>query len=1039
MSVIGEALIDVRPNTAPFERGVRSAVGRAVKVAAGAFGAVGVFEIGKSAITNALNLQEATDRLALSLKNIGVQSDGAKAKADAYLNALRDTSGFTKIQLTDSLARMTAGIGSAAKGQRDLTLAVNVARARNMDLAAAQAVVGRVAAGSTGSLRRLGIAFQAQTPLTDKAQKALAKLQAQYQKATGASKKAMQGELTTAKAHLVAAKAADKATAAMQALALLTKRFGGGAAEFAKGYTGQLALLKNTLVTIETQIGTALLPSVIRLAQDGTRVVTDFAHVWPQISDAIHPVVVAVGAITSLIGTLGGAIGAVPITAAIASYLVLSKTISATQGAYSRLTAATATQTAAQAAEVVSTEAGVVAARAQVAALGQAATATEVYAAKQALLAAEQDAAAASTAVASRGLIAGRAAMAALGGPVGIATLAVAALAAGLIYLSQQESAAALATDHLAASTKAVSAAINNVKTDTASLAVDRLTVAQDKLAHAQALVDVAEARHAVSQSTAAHGSDAYKALVLSLSRAKLALKGSTLELKRAEDQHLADRFKARGDNAAYTRSIAAQAANTQNLIHVVTRSATSLNTYALRVKENRDALDKYGTKTVDVGKAFDGFISRLRQAKSKDAGDVIGQHNLDLLTAFSLQIKKIPSPRQIKILLSNTDAKAKLQTFENSLFAVGLLAPRLKATTAPLGDAMVQGVIQGITSLTPALTSTFAGSVAAAAKAGAKVTRSNSPSKLTRDQIGIPLGQGVVVGILSQGKHITAALTKTLRDAVDQAKQGLAGFASTLSGTIGTLLDAQLAKSPEGIALQKAQATQAALDAQQQLADAKKAVAATVAGTAARAKAEADLNVLVAQQAFDAAQAKVDAEKTANDQTLADLADALSRGLISQKTYQAKVVALLKAEGVNYKAAGSTLGLAFADGFVAELQDMLRQAGLIAKANLPGSGLRQATTDPLQVLKDELRTARQSIKDAKKAATDASGPGGKTTTPREARTIRDDERLAKLIAAALKATERIHIENLNVSAAVGDTGDKLAEEILAALGGALA
>lgn len=92
---------------------------------------------------------------------------------------------------------------------------------------------------------------------------------------------------------------------------------------------------------------------------------------------------------------------------------------------------------------------------------------------------------------------------------------------------------------------------------------------------------------------------------------------------------------------------------------------------------------------------------------------------------------------------------------------------------TAAIGDVstlllqtgidMVQGLINGLKSLNPG--SILSGIVRGAVDAARAAIQSNSPSKLTRDQLGKPMGEGIVVGILATAPSIKQAIGKTMDD----------------------------------------------------------------------------------------------------------------------------------------------------------------------------------------------------------------------------------------------------------------------------------
>lgn len=100
----------------------------------------------------------------------------------------------------------------------------------------------------------------------------------------------------------------------------------------------------------------------------------------------------------------------------------------------------------------------------------------------------------------------------------------------------------------------------------------------------------------------------------------------------------------------------------------------------------------------------------------------------------------------------------------------------------------------------------------------------------------------------------------------------------------------------------------------------------------------------------------------------LADLTDQFNQGRIGVAKFNREVTALLRANGVTYRAAGRALGVAFADGFRESLKELREQAGAIAEtpASLRGkaTGLEGQIIRPLEVIREQntniARTAEQ-------------------------------------------------------------------------------
>lgn len=102
-----------------------------------------------------------------------------------------------------------------------------------------------------------------------------------------------------------------------------------------------------------------------------------------------------------------------------------------------------------------------------------------------------------------------------------------------------------------------------------------------------------------------------------------------------------------------------------------------------------------------------------------------------------------------------------------------------LAADLVAVGADMIQGLIDGIRSID--VGSVLGGIVSGAVDAAKAAVGIKSPSKVTRDQIGKPLGEGIVVGIESTATKIKSVLGKTITDAIP--------FAGKLGGDLGKVV----------------------------------------------------------------------------------------------------------------------------------------------------------------------------------------------------------------------------------------------------------
>jgi hypothetical protein len=120
--------------------------------------------------------EEATfSRLEAAVDATGQSFDELEPAIAAAIAGAEDLS-FADDQAAEALTRLTATTGSAEEAMSLLALTMDVARGRNISLATAADLVGKVAAGNTGILARYGIVIAEGATATE----ALASLQQRY-------------------------------------------------------------------------------------------------------------------------------------------------------------------------------------------------------------------------------------------------------------------------------------------------------------------------------------------------------------------------------------------------------------------------------------------------------------------------------------------------------------------------------------------------------------------------------------------------------------------------------------------------------------------------------------------------------------------------------------------------------------------------------------------------------------------------------------------------------------------------------------------
>ncbi len=138
--------------------GVFSSLGRSLAFASGGFLAVAsVFGVLRRSVDVAREAAVTQRQLATQFRASHRDLSLYRGEIDKTTLRLSALSGFTKDELDRTFTILFRSTGKVAESLRLTSLAANVARGRNMDLAAASILVGKVAGGNVSILRRYGL------------------------------------------------------------------------------------------------------------------------------------------------------------------------------------------------------------------------------------------------------------------------------------------------------------------------------------------------------------------------------------------------------------------------------------------------------------------------------------------------------------------------------------------------------------------------------------------------------------------------------------------------------------------------------------------------------------------------------------------------------------------------------------------------------------------------------------------------------------------------------------------------------------------
>lgn len=260
----------VRPGVAGVERelgGLNKSVagiGKAAKLAIAGF--VGLEVGGKVAegiksVTEAAIHAEASQKiLAKTVNNSGVSWRKHGEVIERNLKVMGTTKGFLEGPMRDAFDKLIASTHNQRKSFTDLSLAIDISRARHISLAQASILVAKTTQGNVTGLKRLGISTVAVTTNVDK-------LTAAHAKAKDSGQKFSAAQTEQYKAQLAAAKASDKQATAVAVLAALQKQFGGSGKAYADSTAGGIDKINAQVEQLKIQIGQQLLPYAKRFVQ----------------------------------------------------------------------------------------------------------------------------------------------------------------------------------------------------------------------------------------------------------------------------------------------------------------------------------------------------------------------------------------------------------------------------------------------------------------------------------------------------------------------------------------------------------------------------------------------------------------------------------------------------------------------------------------------------------------------------------------------------------------------------------------------------
>lgn len=216
------------------------------------------------------------------------------------------------------------------------------------------------------------------------------------------------------------------------------------------------------------------------------------------------------------------------------------------------------------------------------------------------------------------------------------------------------------------------------------------------------------------------------------------------------------------GDWIPFWKAMWQYAAGLSVLISIVWRVMTGVINTIVKTFVG-DILGKWADFLADLHWKFFLFQFNLKQAWS-DLQDKIktsvSEWIPELVKTWKAVWKGIEDKSAEEIITA-------LAQFTGWIAEVQLGVTSKAAEFSKLGSDMIQGIIDGAANMAQALIDAVVGPVKDAIEAAKKLLNANSPSRLTRDVIGKPMGEGIVAGLLGQSDNITSAMTGMLSGSV--------------------------------------------------------------------------------------------------------------------------------------------------------------------------------------------------------------------------------------------------------------------------------
>jgi hypothetical protein len=880
---IGEAWIRIRPDMTGFsqevraktEESTRGAVGGLAKLAVGTLALGGIAEFIRGTANAAESVQVSLRQVDNTIRNTASGAMVENQRVTTRIKEDAQASGFAVGDVSQAFIRLDTQTHNSALSLKLVGTAMDIARARGIQLTQAATLLAREQGGAANAFQRYGIAIPKVTTAQDALAKKIADVQQKLQgisnasaRASAAGEKLTAGgkvELTVEKQHYEQllknlegekqyAAQQDKNATATAGLALVQKDFAGASALYANTAAGAQARFRVSVEELQASIGQHFLPVIRNLENELTRYairLTNSKSFQREVQTGVNDLTAVFKGLVSVVSTvgpplltvanalvrIGSAIGAMPLLTFVATWKIINALFGQSKTETEQNTAATTAQTAAI--------------EAQTAAYEQLAAAIRLAAGAQAAQTAEAEtAAAANTANDISKVGAGAGGLAGLIPESAVtlgATAAVAGLAAGMVFLASRDDEVTAANHRLQGSLNAVAGATVGLKSAQQGISASRNAIAAAQLAKEYTQNEITQARIQLGLDKQRHASSTVliqdslnlKTLVGQLAQDNNALATAHHNETASERAAVIERNKqavATDQAGGKVRSLI-QALGLQNTANFTGRVSTAA--YSKQIDQvATQAIPGVLTKLGDLRKEYQNQAPQVSRA-------------IGFIAQYIKTTGQIPSSKLTKLLLDDSNSSAKFKTAFANLEAYAKSHPDalLYLNTTSAQNALQRFVTASLNSLLKvrdaAVQVTDFHHPGAAEGPTVVPTPAPIKPKPTPHDTGNQDGQTYLQGWNDAMKQFgpstakqTAAATKGVTDqqikqavsqAITQAKQQIGTLAGNLAGSIGQIIDRtaqiaadKLAHGPVASAIRTLQAqinAEQALQQRQQLA----------------------------------------------------------------------------------------------------------------------------------------------------------------------------------------------------------------------------